>query len=519
MNANSALLNLEIIYEALVKHGLELEYHPADEMPGLRDLRFYDADNNADMEDYLLLCPRERGNQLPEAGSLLLLGEWTSEEFNTSAAYLLIDSPFDLYHLINILQELFAYYENLEDRLTEILSKNSSLTDICTIGLNHFNCPVFVHDEYYYILACPQLMEGKTNFDYNAQAGHYMQDSQTLVQFQTSVNYQETLKTHGGQFWDSDFNDEQCLYCNIWIDKIYKGRLIVLDTEPTPGKLRVVTYLGGIITQAILNRYMDYIRADGNPLRQIVINGVEGTKIDFHALVEETAKMGWKVDDQYICGKINFVSDELSRLMVFGICNEIQLKIKGSYTCYYKNAIYILVNITQGKLTRKEFRQNMCVIIRESLLHIGVSDEFSSLLNFPEYIKQADIALTYCREEETPLWYNEFKDHALRYWLTRGTGHLSFRTIRAGELALLKKYDQENATDLYETLKTYLLCERKSTLTAQVLDIHRSTLPHRLERISELTGLDLEDFKVRLYLLMSFAVENPEIIPGAGSVV
>lgn len=513
MENNGALLNLTIIEEALREKGLETEYHPSHDITGLKEIRFHDAREETDTQDFLLLCPRERGTQLPETGSLILLGDWNPLEVNTSAAYLLITSDFDIYCLINLLQDLFAYYRSMEMKLQEILNKDSSLTDICRVGLTHFNCPVFVHDEYYYILECPQVIEGKTNFDYNTQVGYYMQDSQTLMHFQTSLNYQDTLTTHGGQFWDSDFNDEQCLYCNIWVDETYKGRLIVIDTEPTPGKLRVITYLGEIITQAVLNRYMNGIQADGSPLRQIILDAVEGVKIDRNALIEEASLMNWKVQDHYVCGKITFVSNELSRLMVFGICNEIQLQVKGSYTCYYNNAIYILVNMTYGRISCNDFRENMSFIIRESLLHIGVSNEFCNLLHFPEHLKQAEIALTYFREEETPLWFNEFRDNALHYWLTRGAGQLSLRGIKAAELGILKKYDQENATDLYETLKTYLLCERKSTLTAQLLDIHRSTLPHRLERIDELTGLNLEDFKVRLYLLMSIAVDAPDIYP------
>ena len=92
-------------------------------------------------------------------------------------------------------------------------------------------------------------------------------------------------------------------------------------------------------------------------------------------------------------------------------------------------------------------------------------------------------------------------------------GELTRESIISGDLMLLKNYDGEKGTDLYQTLKTYLTCERNSTLTAQLLDIHRSTLPHRLERIEKLTGLDLEDFSTRLYLLMSFAIEDKNLIP------
>ena len=42
--------------------------------------------------------------------------------------------------------------------------------------------------------------------------------------------------------------------------------------------------------------------------------------------------------------------------------------------------------------------------------------------------------------------------------------------------------------------------------------MHRSTLPHRLERIRTLTGLDLDDFATRLYLLMSFALEDRDMM-------
>ena len=72
--------------------------------------------------------------------------------------------------------------------------------------------------------------------------------------------------------------------------------------------------------------------------------------------------------------------------------------------------------------------------------------------------------------------------------------------------------DADTGSELYVTLKTYLIAERNSTLTAQQLRVHRSTLPHRLERIRTLTGLDLDDFATRLYLLMSFALEDRDIM-------
>ena len=44
---------------------------------------------------------------------------------------------------------------------------------------------------------------------------------------------------------------------------------------------------------------------------------------------------------------------------------------------------------------------------------------------------------------------------------------------------------------------------RRQTATAHALYIHRSTLTYRLEKMQELTGIDLADPDTRLYLQIS----------------
>ena len=70
----------------------------------------------------------------------------------------------------------------------------------------------------------------------------------------------------------------------------------------------------------------------------------------------------------------------------------------------------------------------------------------------------------------------------------------------------VKKYDEENNTELLHTLNVYLSLERNALQTANTLFIHRSTLFYRLERIQKLTKLNLDDAKIRLVLQLSFAM-------------
>ena len=72
------------------------------------------------------------------------------------------------------------------------------------------------------------------------------------------------------------------------------------------------------------------------------------------------------------------------------------------------------------------------------------------------------------------------------------------------ELEILRAYDQTHSSMLGETLRCYLTNERALLHTAELMDIHRTTLLYRIRRIEELTGLQLDDEQTRFDLLLSF---------------
>lgn len=61
--------------------------------------------------------------------------------------------------------------------------------------------------------------------------------------------------------------------------------------------------------------------------------------------------------------------------------------------------------------------------------------------------------------------------------------------------------DEKNHTELYHTLKTYLLCENNVTVAAKALHIHRNTLVYRLKQIKECLETDVNDHVISRELL------------------
>ncbi|QKI82349.1 helix-turn-helix domain-containing protein [Kroppenstedtia eburnea] len=85
-------------------------------------------------------------------------------------------------------------------------------------------------------------------------------------------------------------------------------------------------------------------------------------------------------------------------------------------------------------------------------------------------------------------------------------------------LTPLIRYDQENHSNLVQTLEVYLAHSGRSSETARSLGIHRNTVNFRMTRIKALLNLDLADgetvFRLQLALHMShllgLSVKNAE---------
>lgn len=64
----------------------------------------------------------------------------------------------------------------------------------------------------------------------------------------------------------------------------------------------------------------------------------------------------------------------------------------------------------------------------------------------------------------------------------------------------LEDYDREHKGDLVHTLMVFFETNANASEAAEKLFLHRNSMAYRLDRVGQLTGLDLKDPEVRLAL-------------------
>lgn len=135
---------------------------------------------------------------------------------------------------------------------------------------------------------------------------------------------------------------------------------------------------------------------------------------------------------------------------------------------------------------------------------IGISLPFSSWEKIPTRYNQALRAISKNTEKNGIFL---FRDYALDQIIEAVSIFNSTADVTHPALESLAEYDRVHNTDLRETLKVYLACERNMSLAAEILKVHRNTMKYRLKRILEITRVNLDKYDERVYLQISFELD------------
>lgn len=138
---------------------------------------------------------------------------------------------------------------------------------------------------------------------------------------------------------------------------------------------------------------------------------------------------------------------------------------------------------------------------------VGVGGMHMGLEGIPKSFQEAQQAIRVSR-----LWGNghlTFYDELETYQLLlQSTEHLDLSKVSLGPLDQLVEYDKRTNSELTKTLEVYLQCNGNITKATKALHIHRNTMKYRLEKIVDLTNIDLDNAEQRFELQLNLKINK-----------
>jgi DNA-binding PucR family transcriptional regulator len=128
--------------------------------------------------------------------------------------------------------------------------------------------------------------------------------------------------------------------------------------------------------------------------------------------------------------------------------------------------------------------------------------------NFEKHYRQASAALALGQRIDRSGCVFLYRNYQFYDLLSHVDGSEQLGLFCHPVLGLLRRYDHENGTELYRTLKVYVDSGGSVKHTAEALYVHRNSLMYRLGRIEELGKIDINDPDTSFILKMSFQIDT-----------
>ena len=171
-------------------------------------------------------------------------------------------------------------------------------------------------------------------------------------------------------------------------------------------------------------------------------------------------------------------------------------------TIYNDNAVALTPPVTDVQLDALED------MAKRFDIRIGLSWVFSGRHNVKEAYRQASAAVDLACRLKSSETVCSFDRYFIFDILEKCPEKIVFQEFKIPSILKLHEHDTQHNSQLCDTLYSYLRNGMRLMSTSRDLDIHKSTLQHRIETISDIIDLDLSDADNRLALLMAFNINR-----------
>lgn len=203
---------------------------------------------------------------------------------------------------------------------------------------------------------------------------------------------------------------------------------------------------------------------------------------------------------------ISLVRDDISRRGINGAVGQYVDVVVALYPLDDENG----GALTRARSTVETVRAQLAQRTPGVLMAAGISRPATGLSSLRDAYREAKDAVGIAFELsdcDSTTYYGDLKLYQLLLALKeRNLEHL--QGFYEDALGPLVAHDQRKQSDLIRTLSGFFAANGNLAKAAQDLDVHRNTLVYRLERIADLTKLDLDDSDNRLILHLALKTQR-----------
>ncbi|MGX6445821.1 PucR family transcriptional regulator [Neobacillus sp. K501] len=413
--------------------------------------------------------------------------------------------------LFNDVKSIFSKKSDFLRRsfqLYDQLLNLSHLSQVLEVMEDEFLNPVIVVDDSFKVLHYSKKIELTDQiWANNIRQGYcsyeFIAEVKKIKSFRNSPISTEPFRVHCHE------NKIGKWVCKIIIEEKLAGYIVVPEchTELTVEQSERMPLFSKIAVHHVSNSQHHHYSKDLSEERLLV--DILEDKITSQTELNDRLKWtGLSVKPYKWLTRIKAHSEHRLTTKTIGLHTQLQRLFPDSQQIIYQDSLLLLVSSKEEYGLSDEKLKLLEDILAAKKMNAIYSDGFTDLLELPlhyERIRKAQQTAIQLGKMEILLSYTSMKFYQI---LENFPNKQQLIDYCHPAILKLMDYDQQNHTDYYQTLQTYLFNNQNLNQTAKLLFIHRNTMKYRLKKINELTGITLKSGMPIFQLAYSFMILN-----------
>lgn len=197
----------------------------------------------------------------------------------------------------------------------------------------------------------------------------------------------------------------------------------------------------------------------------------------------------------------NFVNISLHRIR-----DTIEYMLVDSKSIIYNDSVVVLISCNDKVSPSKDNFKKLTEFFKKNNIYGGLSRCFQSLTDIKEYYVQSMKSIELGIHLKINKFIFSYEDLSVYHLLEICSKQNNLKNFCHGSIFALIEYDHKNNTDYMNSLYTYLINEKSQLETANILNVCRSTLANRIDKIQSIMGIDLNDAITTFRLILTFTI-------------
>jgi PucR family transcriptional regulator, purine catabolism regulatory protein len=398
----------------------------------------------------------------------------------------------------------------IQRQLTRLAAENKDLNSLLQVIARSTTKPAVIHDDAGVLMAQVYPSVGRRGIS-----------GRTLIQNLPYGDFQRWL--------DSDAPDNQGTIIRspigyttvLKVEKRVAGYLsLVLKDEEIDDFDRLVLAYGADVCAIEMAKNRAIASAVEQARGDWVQMWLSGTPADDDLLMTRAQQAGFNPEADYVVVVYRALTDTGQNLPLESLISLVRddmarRQIEGAVGQYVDVIVALYPVDSNGQTARvraqiEELRAQLAMRTPSGLVTAGISRPTQGLRALREAYREAKDAVSISHElgdMDATTFYGDLKLYQLLLALKEQNLAYMSRFYK-DTLAPLVEHDERKQSDLVRTLNGFFEANGNLAQAAKDLDVHRNTLVYRLERISELTELDLNDADNRLILHLALKIQR-----------